>query len=69
MQGGGIEDMNPEKSVHMWGYLPGALPQRSPMLSPVEVRLPPTTDAGRFWTDVCVGGCGFAMAISGFAHN
>ncbi|KAK1409441.1 hypothetical protein QVD17_35967 [Tagetes erecta] len=56
--------MNPEKTLYMWGYLPGALPQRSPMLSPVEVSLPQTTDAGRFWTNVCTGGCGFAMAIS-----
>nr|XP_043632411.1 ultraviolet-B receptor UVR8-like isoform X2 [Erigeron canadensis] len=50
--------------VYMWGYLPGALPQRSPLLSPFEVRLPPSIDAGRFFTDVCGGGCGFAMAIS-----
>ncbi|KAJ0855699.1 putative regulator of chromosome condensation 1/beta-lactamase-inhibitor protein II [Helianthus annuus] len=52
------------RTVHMWGYLPAALPQRSPLVSPVEVNLPPSTDAGRFWTDVCGGGCGFAMAIS-----
>ncbi|KAF5774001.1 putative regulator of chromosome condensation 1/beta-lactamase-inhibitor protein II [Helianthus annuus] len=53
------------RTVHMWGYLPAALPQRSPLVSPVEVNLPPSTDAGRFWSDVCGGGCGFAMAISG----
>ncbi|XP_023763790.1 ultraviolet-B receptor UVR8 isoform X1 [Lactuca sativa] len=53
-----------EKSVYMWGYLPGALPQRSPILSPVEVRLPQSIDAGQLWSDVCGGGCGFAMAIS-----
>ncbi|XP_076882356.1 ultraviolet-B receptor UVR8-like [Bidens hawaiensis] len=57
-------EMKTEKSVFMWGYLPGALPQRSPILSPVEVRLPQSADSGRFWTDVCGGGCGFAMAIS-----
>ncbi|XP_073282185.1 uncharacterized protein [Primulina huaijiensis] len=51
-----------EKLVLMWGYLPGALPQRSPLLSPVPVRLPP--GAGNSWKDVCGGGCGFAMAIS-----
>ncbi|XP_073036567.1 ultraviolet-B receptor UVR8-like isoform X3 [Primulina eburnea] len=51
-----------ERLVFMWGYLPGALPQKSPLLSPVPVRLPP--DAGNYWKDVCGGGCGFAMAIS-----
>ncbi|KAI3809069.1 hypothetical protein L1987_25037 [Smallanthus sonchifolius] len=71
MNGDGDEDMkmememkSEEKSVYMWGYLPGALPQRSPILSPVEVRLPQSTESGRFWTDVCGGGCGFAMSIS-----
>ncbi|KVI09865.1 Regulator of chromosome condensation 1/beta-lactamase-inhibitor protein II [Cynara cardunculus var. scolymus] len=69
MNGEGDEDMKmemkcEEKSVYMWGYLPGALPQRSPILSPVEVRLPQSIDAGRLWADVCGGGCGFAMAIS-----
>ncbi|OMO97266.1 Regulator of chromosome condensation, RCC1 [Corchorus olitorius] len=29
-----------ERSVYMWGYLPGASPEKSPMLSPVPVRLP-----------------------------
>ncbi|KAJ0896000.1 putative regulator of chromosome condensation 1/beta-lactamase-inhibitor protein II [Helianthus annuus] len=48
----------------MWGYLPATLPQRSPLVSPVEVNFPPSTDAGRFWTDVCGGGCGVAMPIS-----
>ncbi|KAK9077896.1 hypothetical protein SSX86_001953 [Deinandra increscens subsp. villosa] len=59
-----MEMKSEEKSVYMWGYLPGALPQRSPILSPVEVRLPQSPDSGRFWADVCGGGCGFAMAIS-----
>lgn len=54
-----------EKLVFMWGYLPGALPQRSPLLSPLEVRLPPSVGTGCSWKDVCGGGCGFAMAISG----
>ncbi|KAK2968546.1 hypothetical protein RJ640_009391 [Escallonia rubra] len=58
--GGGLR----EKLMFMWGYLPGALPQRSPILSPMEVRLPPSAVAGCSWTDVCGGGCGFAMAIS-----
>ncbi|XP_052184195.1 ultraviolet-B receptor UVR8 isoform X2 [Diospyros lotus] len=52
--------------VYMWGYLPGALPQRSPLLSPVVVRLPPSVGAGCSWKDVCGGGCGFAMAVSDF---
>ncbi|XAR71988.1 hypothetical protein NMG60_11018467 [Bertholletia excelsa] len=51
--------------VLMWGYLPGALPQRSPLLSPVTARLPPSVATGCLWKDVCGGGCGFAMAISG----
>ncbi|GMP23133.1 hypothetical protein CsSME_00000846 [Camellia sinensis var. sinensis] len=53
-----------EKLVFMWGYLPGALPQRSPLLSPVAVRLPPSIGDGCSWKDVYGGGCGFAMAIS-----
>lgn len=61
------EDVKDNKIVFMWGYLPGALPQRSPLLSPVVVRLPgkDATDA-HGWRDVCGGGCGFAVAISGF---
>jgi hypothetical protein len=53
----------------MWGYLPGLSPQRSPLLGPVPVRLPPAAAAagGDGWRDVCGGGCGFAMAISGDA--
>lgn len=54
------------KLVYMWGYLPGALPQRLPLTSPVAVRVPATISfAGDSWKDVCGGGCGFAMAISG----
>lgn len=55
-----------ERLVYMWGYLPGALPERSPLLSPVELRLPPSLAAGTAWKDVCGGGCGFAVAISGY---
>ncbi|XP_044508522.1 ultraviolet-B receptor UVR8-like isoform X2 [Mangifera indica] len=55
-------EVEKEKLVFMWGYLPGALPQRSPILSPVIVRLSATV--GSTWKDVCGGGCGFAMAIS-----
>ncbi|XP_022879213.1 ultraviolet-B receptor UVR8-like isoform X2 [Olea europaea var. sylvestris] len=58
------EDVKMEKLVFMWGYLPGALPQRLPLLSPVVVRLPPSSSVGTSWKDVCGGGCGFAMAIS-----
>ncbi|XP_050250593.1 ultraviolet-B receptor UVR8 isoform X1 [Quercus robur] len=53
-----------EKLVYMWGYLPGASPQRSPLISPVAVRVPTETLGGDSWKDVCGGGCGFAMAIS-----
>ncbi|KAJ1286199.1 hypothetical protein BS78_03G334600 [Paspalum vaginatum] len=75
--GGGEEEMeedggagvgpgpgNKERVVLMWGYLPGVSPQRSPLLGPVPVRLPPSAAAGDGWRDVCGGGCGFAMAIS-----
>ena len=64
MNGEGSEAMQVEKEmlVYMWGYLPGALPQRTPLLTPVLVRVPPS---GYSWSDVCGGGCGFAMAISG----
>ncbi|XP_038980993.1 ultraviolet-B receptor UVR8-like isoform X3 [Phoenix dactylifera] len=53
-----------EKLVLMWGYLPGVSPHRSPLLCPVAVRMPESA-AGDGWKDVCGGGCGFAMAISG----
>lgn len=51
--------------VYMSGYLPGAAPEKSPILSPVPVRLPAAVHGGDSWKDVCGGGCGFAMAISG----
>ncbi|KAL8462852.1 hypothetical protein ACS0TY_033741 [Phlomoides rotata] len=60
---GGEESMKmKEKFVFMWGYLPGALPQRTPILSPVVVRLPHS--CGNAWKDVSGGGCGFALALS-----
>ncbi|XP_010256797.1 PREDICTED: ultraviolet-B receptor UVR8-like isoform X2 [Nelumbo nucifera] len=66
--GGGDAAVKMEESkeaiVLMWGYLPGASPQRSPLLSPVVVRLPASTGTGDSWKDVCGGGCGFAIAIS-----
>ncbi|KAK9154365.1 hypothetical protein Sjap_001845 [Stephania japonica] len=56
-----MEEANMESSVVlMWGYLPGASPQRTPLLSPTIVR----RVNGDSWMDVCGGGCGFAMAIS-----
>ncbi|GLT93047.1 hypothetical protein SLE2022_108530 [Rubroshorea leprosula] len=61
-QGSDGVKMGEEKVVLMWGYLPGALPQRAPILSPVVVRIP--ANVGGLWKDVCGGGCGFAMAIS-----
>ncbi|KAJ6325196.1 hypothetical protein OIU76_012309 [Salix suchowensis] len=64
MNGEGMEEavkmeVNNERMVFMWGYLPGALPQRSPISSPLAVR-----STVYPWKDVCGGGCGFAMAIS-----
>ncbi|KAF7831034.1 ultraviolet-B receptor UVR8 isoform X1 [Senna tora] len=71
MNGGGSEARGhaaalQELKVYMCGYLPGALPQRSPLLTPMLVRVPPSVGsaAGYSWKDVCGGGCGFAMAIS-----
>ncbi|KAJ8542104.1 hypothetical protein K7X08_016970 [Anisodus acutangulus] len=42
------------------------MPQRSPLLSPIVVRIPQQgVGVGIYlWKDVCGGGCGFAMAIS-----
>lgn len=59
------EEVTTERLVYMWGYLPGALPQRSPLQSPTIVRTPTSYS----WRDVCGGGCGFAMAISGAFFN
>ena len=59
------ENEGKEKVVLMWGYLPGALPQRSPLLSPTVVRPAGASSSDYSWRDVFGGGCGFAMAISG----
>ncbi|XP_021888390.1 ultraviolet-B receptor UVR8-like isoform X3 [Carica papaya] len=53
-----------EPMLYMCGYLPGASLEKSPILSPVLVRLPETVRGGDSWKDVCGGGCGFAMALS-----
>jgi len=60
--GEGSEGGALRRVLYMWGYLPGALPQRTPLLTPVAVRFPPCSHS---WNDVCGGGCGFAIAISG----
>lgn len=55
-----------ETAVYMWGYLPGVSPEKSPIFSPVQVPFPASSiHGGDSWKDVCGGGCGFAMAISG----
>jgi len=54
--------------VYMSGYLPGAASEKSPILSPVPVRLSAAVHGGDSWKDVCGGGCGFAMAISGWIY-
>lgn len=55
-----------ERVVLMSGYLPGVSSQRLPLLCPVSVRMPAAAAAaGDAWKDVAVGGCGFAMAVSG----
>ncbi|XP_012088011.1 ultraviolet-B receptor UVR8 isoform X2 [Jatropha curcas] len=54
-----------ETAVYMWGYLPGVSPEKSPIVSPVKVPFPPSIGGDDSWKDVCGGGCGFAMAISG----
>ncbi|TKY65982.1 Ultraviolet-B receptor UVR8 [Spatholobus suberectus] len=58
------EEERAEKTVYIWGYLPGASPEKSPILSPAPVRLSNPSLARDSWKDVCGGGCGFAMAIS-----
>lgn len=72
MNGGeGIKDLevngNKEKKceVLMWGYLPGASQLQSSLTSPVSVRFPEAEVSGDSWKDVCGGGCGFGLAISG----
>ncbi|XP_028215324.1 ultraviolet-B receptor UVR8-like isoform X1 [Glycine soja] len=58
------EEERAEKMVYMWGYLPGASPKKSPILSPAPVTLSDPSLAVDSWKDVCGGGCGFAMVIS-----
>ncbi|KAJ9180676.1 hypothetical protein P3X46_008889 [Hevea brasiliensis] len=69
-ENGREEDMKMEEcketAVYMWGYLPGVSPEKSPILSPVQVPFPASSIQGvDSWKDICGGGCGFAMAISG----
>lgn len=59
------EEDSTEKMVFMWGYLPGASSEKAPILSPTQVRLTDPLLVGDSWKDVCGGGCGFAVAISG----
>ncbi|XP_059667853.1 ultraviolet-B receptor UVR8-like [Cornus florida] len=72
MNGNGTDDevLKMEESkkfaVLMFGYLPGASPQRSPLLSPAKVHFPAANLHGDSWKEVCGGGCGFAMVISEF---
>lgn len=54
-----------EAVVYMFGYIPGASPEKSPILSPSPVLLSDPSGGGDSWKDVCGGGCGFALAISG----
>ncbi|KAK7256789.1 hypothetical protein RIF29_30273 [Crotalaria pallida] len=56
-----VEEECTKKMVYMWGYLPGASPEKTPILYPAPV---PLSLDGDSWKDVCGGGCGFAMAIS-----
>lgn len=51
--------------VLMWGYFPGVAQQRSPLTSPEAVRIPVEDSDGDSWKDVCGGGCGFGMALTG----
>lgn len=51
-----------ECSVRMWGYLPAASPQRTPLLQPTPVPVSVLNDPLK---TVCNGGCGFGIAISG----
>ncbi|KAK4776586.1 hypothetical protein SAY86_005274 [Trapa natans] len=62
----GVADEEPnvaaseQNLVYVWGYLPGASVEKSPITTPVKVHL----GGGDSWKDVCGGGCGFAMATS-----
>ncbi|CAN4116052.1 unnamed protein product [Withania somnifera] len=63
-----IVEEDDEKEMYkvlMWGYLPGILSHKSPLTYPVEVQLPENGTEVQSWKDVCGGGCGFGMGISG----
>ncbi|KAK5825258.1 hypothetical protein PVK06_020072 [Gossypium arboreum] len=45
-----MEVVNRESVLFMWGYLPGPLPQRAPLVSPVLVPIPDSIDHS--WTDL-----------------
>lgn len=53
--------------VLMSGYFPGVAAQRTPLTTPAVVRFQEGEVAGDSWKDVCAGGCGFGMAISGYS--
>ena len=42
--------------VYMCGYILGASPEKSPILSPVSILLPSSVYNGDSWKDVCGGG-------------
>lgn len=63
--GGSDESERKELEVLMWGYFPGLTAQRTPLNSPAIVKFPEAEASVDSWKDVCAGGCGFGMAISG----
>lgn len=63
--GGSDESERKQLEVLMWGYFPGLTAQRSPLNSPAIVKFPEAEASVDSWKDVCAGGCGFGMAISG----
>lgn len=66
MNGDGANDESERQlEVLMCGYFPGVTAQRSPLNSPSSVRFLEVEASGDSWKDVCAGGCGFGMAISG----
>lgn len=64
----GVNDKNEKQlEVLMCGYFPGVTAPRSPLTSPASVRFPEVEVAEDSWKDVCAGGRGFGMAISGYS--
>ncbi|GLT92592.1 hypothetical protein SLE2022_104230 [Rubroshorea leprosula] len=59
-----MEECKEAAAVYMCGYLPGTSQEKTPILSPIPVRLPLSDQGADSWKDVCGGGCGFALAIS-----